>query len=162
MLRRIILLEPDFEQEESTTMALNRIFPRVHVVNFSVAGDLLIKYKEIVHSDIIITERRLPLFWPSEDSQKQISDVQAMFPKVSDWESNKGGEILIDCLREKGIVCPAIIYTSSWIRESLSSEGYVSDPQTVYCEKEESFDNLVLLIRSFASTLIQVRTHPCL
>lgn len=162
MLKRILFVEPDSDQEESITRLFERIFPNVHTVNFSVAGDLLKLYNEIAFGDIIITERRLPFFWPTEDSQKQISDAKAVFPKVSDWELKNGGEILVACLRDKGINCPAVIYTTSELEENPSSEGYVCDPQTVYCEKLESFDNLVLAIRKAASSLIQVRTHPCL
>ncbi len=162
MLKRIVVLEPDFLQEETVTLLLERVFPNVHKVNFSVAVDLLKYYKEFTTDDIIITERRIPLLSTTEDTDERIKEIQTLFPETLDWDDRNGGEILVDCLRKKGITCPAIIYTTSGFDERLGSEGYVCDHQTVFCEKEDSFDNLILVIRTIASSLIQVRTHPFL
>jgi hypothetical protein len=162
MLKRIIILEPEFLIEETLTLKLGELFPKVHKVNFSAAADLLKYYKEFAVGDIIITERRLPLLSPTEDIDMRIGEIQTLFPRTIDWDHRNGGEILVDCLREKGITCPAIIYTTSGFGERLGSEGYVCDPQTVFCGKKDNFDNLILAIRKIASSLIKVRTHPCL
>lgn len=162
MLKRIILLEPDFGFEELIAREIEENFPEVHLVSFSEAYALLVMLNELTPYDLIITEQWIPLVPLDIEAIERAKEMINLFPNTLDWKPAKGGEILVDCLRQNNITNPVIIYSTTFMDEQLGSKGRIPDSNTVYCEKVEDSKNLVRAIRKIASKMIKVRRHPCL
>lgn len=144
-IKRILLVEGEFETEETLTKNLQMIFPQVEIIPHTTCELLRWYYEVSSETDLIIMERRLALMCPAEGNLRLLDRLCQTFPEIKTWKNIHGGDIVERCLRRVVVRSPIIIYTTSEPDGSLPSSAH---PNTVYCEKtEEGIGNLIEMIQ---------------